>query len=152
MALADHVVVMNAGRIEDQGTAERVYGRPATRFSATFMGESTVVEGKVTSAGSIDTPVGIIANVGRPIGTSVLIAIRPEHIKMGEGIPVRVRDVVYQGSFKRVSAQSMRDPDLIILARMPAEAETARPQGSGCFAVSDIASNLSHPSAHGGLC
>ena len=122
MALADHVVVMNAGRIEDQGTAERVYGRPATRFSATFMGESTIVKGTVTSADSIDTPFGVIANVGRPIGTSVLIAIRPEHIKLGEGISVRVRDVVYQGSFKRVSAQSMRDPDLIILARMPAEA------------------------------
>ena len=45
MALADHVVVMNHGRIEDEGSPERVYGRPATRFTATFMGESTVVPG-----------------------------------------------------------------------------------------------------------
>ena len=34
MALADHCVVMNDGRIEDEGPPERVYARPATRFSA----------------------------------------------------------------------------------------------------------------------
>ena len=33
MALADHCVVMNDGRIEDEGPPERVYARPATRFS-----------------------------------------------------------------------------------------------------------------------
>ena len=45
MALADHCVVMNDGRIEDEGPPERVYSRPATRFSATFMGESTILAG-----------------------------------------------------------------------------------------------------------
>ena len=57
MALADHVVVMNHGRIEDQGPPERVYARPATRFTATFMGESTIVSGTVAN-GMIDTPLG----------------------------------------------------------------------------------------------
>src|SRR5207253_9704772 len=46
MALADHCVVMNDGRIEDEGVPERVYARPKTRFSATFMGESTILAGK----------------------------------------------------------------------------------------------------------
>ncbi|TJW97319.1 MAG: ABC transporter ATP-binding protein, partial [Mesorhizobium sp.] len=50
MALADHCVVMNDGRIEDEGPPERVYARPATRFSATFMGESTLMSGTVTAA------------------------------------------------------------------------------------------------------
>ena len=50
MALADHVVVMNHGRIEDEGTPERVYAQPATRFTATFMGESTIVPGTVSAA------------------------------------------------------------------------------------------------------
>ncbi|TIQ16147.1 MAG: ABC transporter ATP-binding protein, partial [Mesorhizobium sp.] len=50
MALADHCVVMNDGRIEDEGPPERVYARPATRFSATFMGESTLISGSVTAA------------------------------------------------------------------------------------------------------
>ena len=49
MALADHCVVMNNGRIEDEGPPERVYSRPASRFSATFMGESTILPGEVTA-------------------------------------------------------------------------------------------------------
>lgn len=47
MALADHCVVMKEGQIEDQGAPERVYARPATRFTATFMGESTLFSGRV---------------------------------------------------------------------------------------------------------
>jgi spermidine/putrescine transport system ATP-binding protein len=96
MALADHLVVMNRGRIEDEGTPEKVYARPATRFTATFMGEST-----------------IIGNV----------AIRPEHIKLAEGEGnlgrARVTDVVFQGSFKRVTAQGK---DTMFLVRLPADA------------------------------
>ena len=47
MALASLIVVMNKGRIEDMGPPQRVYARPATRFTATFMGESTQFEGRV---------------------------------------------------------------------------------------------------------
>jgi spermidine/putrescine transport system ATP-binding protein len=99
MALADHIVVMNAGRIEDQGTPEKVYARPATRFAATFMGESTII--------------------GRH-------AIRPEHIgiaehggNLGRGT---VTDVVFQGSYKRVTAKTR---DAVLLARLPAGMQVA---------------------------
>ena len=51
MALADPCVVMNHGHIEDQGPPERVYSRPASRFTATFMGESTLLTGKVQDLG-----------------------------------------------------------------------------------------------------
>jgi spermidine/putrescine transport system ATP-binding protein len=96
MALADHVVVMNAGRIEDQGTPEKVYARPASRFSATFMGESTIIDGH---------------------------AIRPEHIEIvkskGNLGAAVVSDVVYQGSFKRVLAKA---GDTVFIARLAADA------------------------------
>jgi spermidine/putrescine transport system ATP-binding protein len=58
MALADHCVVMSQGRIEDEGPAERVYSRPSSRFSATFMGESTIFSGCVASPGEIATVFG----------------------------------------------------------------------------------------------
>ena len=97
MALADHVVVMNKGHIEDQGTPEKVYARPMTEFSATFMGESTIINGH---------------------------AIRPEHIEivkskgnLGSAI---VTDVVYQGSFKRVLAKA---GDTLFIARLAADAD-----------------------------
>ncbi|MFN4142229.1 ABC transporter ATP-binding protein [Aestuariivirga sp.] len=116
MALADLVVVMNHGRIEDKGPPERVYGRPATRFTATFMGESTILPGTV-SDGMIRTALG---NFPAPQGASA-VAVRPEHVRLGTEIPARVTDVVYQGSFKRVTARPDRAPDIALLARLPAE-------------------------------
>ena len=113
MALADHVVVMNHGRIEDQGTPERVYAKPATRFTATFMGESTIVPG-IVAQGMIETPLGrFVAPEG-----ATQVAIRPEHVSLGGAISGQVTDVVYQGSFKRVTAKAN---GIDLLARLPAE-------------------------------
>src|SRR6202008_1566228 len=75
MALADHIVVMNGGRIEDQGAAERVYGKPATRFAATFMGESTIVRGRVEGSGQVRTPLGLFDLKCAMPGTDVYVAI-----------------------------------------------------------------------------
>ena len=116
MALADHVVVMNHGRIEDEGAPERVYGRPATRFAATFMGESTIAAGE-TANGMIRTALG---NFAAPTGATH-IAIRPEHVRLGGSLAARITDVVYQGSFKRVMAELSASPGLQVLARLPAD-------------------------------
>jgi spermidine/putrescine transport system ATP-binding protein len=117
MALADHVVVMNHGRIEDQGAPERVYARPATRFTATFMGESTILPGAV-SDGMIGTALGRF-----PAPQAARhVAIRPEHVGLGGGISATVTDVVFQGSFKRVTASAN---GVELLARLPADATVA---------------------------
>jgi spermidine/putrescine transport system ATP-binding protein len=118
MALADHVVVMNHGRIEDQGMPERVYGQPATRFTASFMGESTIIPG-TTEDGFIITALGAFP----ADGAARHIAIRPEHVRLGGAIAATVRDVVYQGSFKRVLAIPVAAPEIKLLARLPAETE-----------------------------
>jgi spermidine/putrescine transport system ATP-binding protein len=92
MAIADHIVVMNAGRIEDQGTPERVYLRPATRFTALFMGDSNILAGKVTAVSdgkiSLDTVLGrVIAAGAGSVGATVNLALRPEHIEIGGTVP-----------------------------------------------------------------
>ena len=133
MALADHCVVMNDGRIEDEGPPERVYARPATRFSATFMGESTILAGKAGELGnghvSVATELGPISLPGTsPAGTKVALAIRPEHLALGDVKgdvalgTAKVSDVVFQGSFKRVLAASTLDPGLQFIAKAPASA------------------------------
>jgi spermidine/putrescine transport system ATP-binding protein len=131
MALADQCVVMNAGRIEDRGPPERVYARPATRFTATFMGESTLIEGTVGEALNgrlrVRTSLGDLAVPGDAApGATVVLAVRPEHLvlreapgqlALGEAI---VRDVVFQGSFKRVLAVSERDHATEFIAKASA--------------------------------
>ena len=134
MALAGHCVVMNQGRIEDEGTPERVYGKPATRFSATFMGESTLIAGEAKNpsgeAVSIETMFGsfpLIASFAE--GAKVTLAVRPEHLRLTRDSrsitfgKAEVTSVVFQGSFKRVIAQSTSLSGPSFIARLPAEAE-----------------------------
>jgi spermidine/putrescine transport system ATP-binding protein len=118
MALADHIVVMNNGRIEDQGSPERVYGTPATKFAATFMGESTVIDARSEGDGRVETALGTFLCSGS-LGTKFM-AIRPEHVRLGGSIPAKIIDVVYQGSFKRVTALAANTE---ILCRVASDTE-----------------------------
>ncbi len=124
MALADLCVVLNRGRIEDLGPPEQVYLRPRSRFSATFMGESTILEGEIKD-GAILTPLGRLALHEKHADGAAAACIRPENVHFAMDIggePVRlgraaVSDVVFQGSFKRVRARSERDPAVTLIAR-----------------------------------
>lgn len=57
LSLADTVAVMRAGRIEQIGTPEEVYGRPATRWVATFLGDADILPG-VVADGHVDFELG----------------------------------------------------------------------------------------------
>jgi spermidine/putrescine transport system ATP-binding protein len=131
MALADHCVVMNQGRIEDEGTPERVYAKPATRVSATFMGESTVIPGEVASVSGnailVNTVFGSLPLIAAAEeGAKVTLAIRPEHLRLIRDSrsvtfgSAEVTAVVFQGSFKRVVAVSTTLSGPTFIARIPA--------------------------------
>src|ERR1700733_1609346 len=53
MTTADLIAVMNAGKIEQLGSPEDIYGRPRSEFVARFIGSSNIVRGKVLDAGHI---------------------------------------------------------------------------------------------------
>ena len=131
MALADHCVVMNHGRIEDEGTPERVYAKPTTRFSATFMGESTIIPGEVASltgnAILVNTLFGTLPLVATAEeGAKVALAIRPEHLRLIRDSrsvtfgSAEVSAVIFQGSFKRVVATSTTLSGPTFIAKIPA--------------------------------
>ncbi|MEX0697453.1 MAG: ABC transporter ATP-binding protein, partial [Dongiaceae bacterium] len=50
MSIADTIVLLNRGRIEDSGPPDRIYLRPASVFAATFMGDSNILAGRVVAA------------------------------------------------------------------------------------------------------
>ena len=85
MAIADIIVVLNHGCIEDLGVPERVYLRPASRFSATFMGDNNLIEGKVRASAqgrvSVETALGVFTLAGEAaLGSTVMLSVRPEHL------------------------------------------------------------------------
>jgi spermidine/putrescine transport system ATP-binding protein len=123
MALASLVVVMNKGRIEDAGSPKRIYDRPATLFTATFMGESTQVAGRISGTNAIETPIGLVhAPVTQPVGAEVVLIVRPENIRTdGAAIDLgtaRIREATFQGAHYRVLAKAERgDQDFVL--RLP---------------------------------
>jgi putative spermidine/putrescine transport system ATP-binding protein len=88
LALSDRVAVMNAGRIEQLGTPQAVYDRPATPFVLDFVGQATALHGRVAAAEGgtvrVDTAYGPVrAAAARAVGEAVLVAVRPERIVLG---------------------------------------------------------------------
>jgi spermidine/putrescine transport system ATP-binding protein len=132
MSIADTVVVMNRGRIEDMGPPSRVYLQPASLFTATFMGESNVIPGRVVQSGNgtlaVDTPLGqIVANGEGTVGDPVQLCIRPEQLSVAgdSGADVslgsaRVTERSFQGTHLRLRAVSQAAGATELLLRLPA--------------------------------
>nr|WP_132806756.1 sulfate/molybdate ABC transporter ATP-binding protein [Tepidamorphus gemmatus] len=82
LELADRVVVMRQGRIEQVGTADDIYDRPATPFVFDFIGESSMIPVTVESGRVLmdDRPLDIGAP-GKPDGRYTL-AFRPHHAEV----------------------------------------------------------------------
>ncbi|MDZ7705006.1 MAG: ABC transporter ATP-binding protein [Trueperaceae bacterium] len=90
LVMSDRIAVMNTGLIEQIGSAEDVYERPKTRYVATFLGTSNLIEGVVSRVENgtaiLDTEHGPIrSRVGRyRADQSVTVAFRPEKVRVLE--------------------------------------------------------------------
>jgi len=84
MAIGDEIVVLNSGQIEDRGPPERVYLKPATRFTATFMGDNNLIDGVARPARGaqveVETALGRLTLPGTAAPGPITVAIRPEHL------------------------------------------------------------------------
>jgi iron(III) transport system ATP-binding protein len=78
LSVADVVAVVNEGRVEQAGTPEEVYSRPATRWVAGFLGEIEVLPG-VAENGSVSCELGQLPNRNELRG-EVDVLIRPESL------------------------------------------------------------------------
>ena len=88
LTMADRIVIMRDGYIEQSGTPSEVYQRPISRFIASFLGAANFFQGRVertdNGAMCVAIPGGPAISVksSRPVGTSVTIALRPESVKV----------------------------------------------------------------------
>ncbi len=78
-AIADRVVVMNAGHIEQIAAPQELFARPATPFVARFLGFHNVLDGEVVEPGIANTAIGRLPFAGdeKP-GTPITLLIRPD--------------------------------------------------------------------------
>jgi iron(III) transport system ATP-binding protein len=97
LALADRIVVMNQGRIEQIGTPHEIYRRPRTRFVASFVGTTNFIEGTVEAQDKAGRKLLVHTRIGVKVwaqasaehveqhaaGSQVLLSVRPEGLLIG---------------------------------------------------------------------
>jgi spermidine/putrescine transport system ATP-binding protein len=129
MSIADRVVVMKDGRIEDMGPPARVYLKPASLFAARFMGENNLFEGqvigRVNGQTAVDTIVGrLLVDQSASAGEKVHVALRPEQLRFSAELGAQVlgnaeiTEFSFQGTHFRVHC---RLAGQALIARVPAE-------------------------------
>ena len=134
MSIADTIVVLNQGKIEDNGSPDRIYLKPGSLFTATFMGESNILEGTITTADNgniqIETKLGDIEVAGEgSAGDAIRLSIRPEQVKIGAAKDdsdialgnIEITEAVFQGSHRRCRGSAGPDQDMELLLQIPVE-------------------------------
>ena len=84
LSMADRVVVMREGRIEQAGTPRQLYEAPRTRWVAAFVGRANLWDGVVRET-AVETPIGLLraGALRLPHGTRVTVVVRPEGVRLG---------------------------------------------------------------------
>lgn len=110
LTMSDRIAIFNHGKIEQLGTPAELYERPQTRFVASFMGTSNVLEGALAQALT---------------GSPVPFAVRPEKIRLlspdtpvGEGectVEGTVEAVTYLGSLTRYTVKVAGGQSMIVV-------------------------------------
>jgi iron(III) transport system ATP-binding protein len=94
LSIADRMAVLNKGRVEEVGRPQDLYVRPGSLFVANFMGETNLLPGTVREVRDgtveVETAVGRVTSAAAPAGVrggeSVTISLRPETIRVGQGV------------------------------------------------------------------
>ena len=135
MTMADKIVVMNGGRVEQAGSPLDLYDHPSNRFVAGFIGSpamnflpGTVESGGFRAEGGSLWP---LPNVPREVGRPAIYGVRPEHLQLAadasSGVPMLVQVVEPTGSETQVHGRLGGQPGALPVMGAFRERVAARP-------------------------
>jgi multiple sugar transport system ATP-binding protein len=140
MTMADKIVVMNEGKVEQIGRPLELYDRPQNRFVAGFIGSPAMnfLIGRLAGSGSFEAEGGIQLAIAPKTqlapGHPLVIGIRPEHLALGDkGITAEVVVVEPTGAEIQVNAKAANGDEIVAVFRerhefTPGEKITLTPQ------------------------
>ena len=103
LAISDQIAVMHGGKLIEIGSPHQLYSRPKRRFTATFLGLTNLIAGKVLEVdgdsrpGKMETKKGILSFIPAPglkKDQAAVISIRPENIPVHKEKPHSLDNVV----------------------------------------------------------
>lgn len=119
LTMSDRIAVMSQGRVEQIGTPEDIYHRPASLFVAGFIGSANLLAGRIVERSGGTCSVALSAgptisarcDIDTAPSQAVSVMLRPERITVaparngatGTSISGRVRDLVFQGAAARLT-------------------------------------------------
>lgn len=118
LTMADRIVVMNHGVIEQVGTPQEIYQQPASRFVAEFVGTMNFIPVSMASAGQLRIaesfiPLPELENYTPSRGEQFDLAVRPENLELvtryNDAIPVVIRHIEFLGAFYRIECVFQHD-------------------------------------------
>ncbi len=133
MTLADRIVVLRAGRVEQIGTPTELYDRPANVFVAGFIGSPKMnfVPATVAAVGDrvvrvahkafVGGEIAVPLTTGRApaVGDAVTIGLRPEHLSLGGAMPLLTVTVDFAenlGGSTQIYATAPDSPTITVMA------------------------------------
>jgi sn-glycerol 3-phosphate transport system ATP-binding protein len=129
MTMADQIILLRDGRIEHWATPDEIYARPATSFTARFIGTPPMNLLPLAAAAGAGGGAVIAGSAGPAVlagpGAGLLLGVRPEHMRLAErgGVPAVVAASEYLGADTVVQcrigtqALSLRAPGHVRMAR-----------------------------------
>lgn len=106
LAMADRIVVMNQGRIEQIGTGHEIYSHPQSRFVGEFIGDANLLEISRAGGGSSLALTGQIVDVAND---AEVMLVRPENVQLSQsiahGLAGHVLDVINLGGQTTIYVQ-----------------------------------------------
>ncbi len=155
LTMSDRVAVMNGGHIEQLGPPKEIYERPATKFTAGFIGTSNII------AGTVERMDGHLAVLRMPgegrvmvpvnspsVGEQIELTVRPEKITLcaeppveGCALPGTVTEVVYLGTSTNFTVTTADGTEMVVFVQNSASAAGDLDRGDPAW--------LCWPSEHG---
>jgi ABC-type Fe3+/spermidine/putrescine transport system ATPase subunit len=125
LAISDRVIVMNGGRIEQIGSPEDIYNRPASRFVADFVGSANMIEGRVKGANTngtvmFETKAGTLIEAAAADPAATMLALRSSYIHLHPGETNKIAGTIHRRMFHGDFIQYVIDwPDGQLIVRRP---------------------------------
>jgi len=115
LSMADRIVVMNEGKIEQIATPQALYDQPTSVFVNSFIGHANFLRGQIAAPSIVRLQCGVelAFSVARdiPVGEAVLVSVRPENLSCEpstkqEAIKANVRMILPLGATHMIEAET----------------------------------------------